>query len=249
MITDDQIRQFEEVGTVTIDGLFTAREIDEAGTLVQRLDAEGKLGGYADYLIEPVLLNLIQHPFLEQAAQRFLHAKEVEFVAWAARQKNPQPGAEFRLDGEHVDVSYNRAALNAVPRQMLVSFLLWFTDVTPNRAPFMYRPGSHRQIADYLGDSLSQADNPLHAETLPKLDYSEPVPILAKAGQISVLTTSMVHSGSVNTGQEPRRVMFINFKPRGYEVRFNMVDAERRKAYLQELKAAFRPERRSILPV
>ena len=81
------------------------------------------------------------------------------------------------------------------------------------------------------------------------LAYAEPVPILARAGQISALTTSLVHSGSVNTGNLPRRVMFINFKPKGYEVRFNMVDAERRAAYLRELKAAFRPERRHLLPL
>ncbi len=247
--SDEQVRQFEQVGAVTFDGPFPPAQIQAVSDLVARLDAEKKLGGYADYFVEPLLVDVIQHPFFEEAAKRFLHAPEVEFVNWAARQKGAQPGQVFALDGEHVDVSYHRLSLESVPRRMLVSFWLWLTDVTIDRGPFMFRPGSHRQIAEHWGDDGAHAENPLMSNQLPALAYAEPVPVLAKAGQVSALTTATVHSGSVNTGTQPRRAMVINYQPRGHEVRFNMIDAAKRVAHLRELRAAMRPERRRLIPL
>jgi ectoine hydroxylase-related dioxygenase (phytanoyl-CoA dioxygenase family) len=151
----------------------------------------------------------------------------------AARQKKPTPGAPFGQEEEHVDCGYSPEDLLAVPRRMLVSFLVWFTDVSLDRGPFMYRPGSHRQLAEHYATRPPGTDNYLPASALPSLTYAEPTPVLARAGQISVLTTATVHSASVNTGRLPRRVMFIIFKSKGFDVPFNMSEAKRRTAYLQ----------------
>jgi ectoine hydroxylase-related dioxygenase (phytanoyl-CoA dioxygenase family) len=249
MITEAQISQFERDGAVTIDGPFSSEQIATTGELIGRLDAEKKLGGAADYLTEPVLLEIIQHPFLEEVAQQVLRSPQVEFAAMAARQKQPTPDAPFAQEEEHVDCGYSPEDLLAVPRRMLVSFLVWFTDVTLDRGPFMYRPGSHRQLAEHYATRPPGTDNYLPVSALPPLPYAEPRPIIARAGQISVLTTATVHSASVNTGMLPRRVMFIIFKSKGYDVPFNMSEAERRTAYLRTLHETFRPERRHILPL
>lgn len=247
MITDAHRLEFEEFGATTIDSPFIAEEIERGGQAIADLHGRPKTGGYADYVIEPVLLDFIQHPFFETAAREVLLADEVEFVAWAARQNDPQPGAQFAMLGEHVDISYNRAALDATPRRMLASFLLWFTDTNLERGPFMYRRGSHRQIAEHFGDAPVDCDNPLYADDIPRLDYADPEPLVARAGQVSVVTTALVHSGSVNVGTLPRRVMFIVYKPKGVEIRFNMRDAERRREYMKELRGALRPERRHLV--
>jgi hypothetical protein len=101
---------------------------------------------------------------------------------------------------------------------------------------------------DLLGAPANGSENYLSAKHLPKLSYADPQPILAKAGQISVVTTATIHSASVNTGQTPRLVLFTIWKPRGFHVPFNMTDAARREEHYQAMREVFRPDRRHLVP-
>jgi hypothetical protein len=202
----------------------------------------------ADYTTDPVILDILQHPFLEGVAKAVLRADAVEFAALAARQNKPQPGAPFGLIDEHIDVGYAPSDWEVTPRRMVVSILVWLTDVKMDSGPMMIRPGSHRMLMDHLGAPAKGSENYLSAKHLPKLPFAEPEPILAKAGQISVVTTATVHSASVNTGTTPRLVLFTVWKPKGHYVPFNMTDAKRREEHYAELRTALRPERRHLVP-
>jgi hypothetical protein len=46
---------------------------------------------------------------------------------------------------------------------------------------------------------------------LPPLPFTEPIPLTAKAGQVSVLTTAMVHGASTNVDSELRRNLVFTF--------------------------------------
>jgi ectoine hydroxylase-related dioxygenase (phytanoyl-CoA dioxygenase family) len=131
---------------------------------------------------------------------------------------------------------------------MICGLLLWLTDVTMDRAPLMYQPGTHRKIAAAMDRDPQYIDNPVGTDRLPELNLPEPRPLLVRQGDVSVLTTSMIHGASSNTGTRDRKVMFINFVPQGVEVRANMDHVEARNAYLSELRRHFRPDRRHILP-
>lgn len=251
LISEEQVREFEQCGAVTLHGPFSHEDITRANERMDELSAPNLGDGSKSLDTDEVLLNFVQHPALEEAAKQFLHADEVEFVAWTATQRNPQPDTPFHLESEHQDVRYSLCDLDAIPHRMLVTFLVWLTDVTMDRAPLMYRPASHRQVAAYISETESPSYRlckvlNYSGENLPSLDYSEPQPILAKAGQVSVVTTSLIHSASSNSGTLPRRVLFISFAPKGMPVSFGNND-EQQVQYRNKLRALFRPERLHLL--
>jgi ectoine hydroxylase-related dioxygenase (phytanoyl-CoA dioxygenase family) len=196
---------------------------------------------------DPELLEIIQHPFFEEVAKRALRADEVRFFQTAITTSYPQPDTRFSFD-QHVDIQYCLSDLNAVPRRMICSYFLWISDVNERRAPMMVRPGSHWLIAEererdpvlrngaprVAGASLAQ---------LPALAYADPIPLVARAGQVSVLTTATVHGASVNVDTAPRKAMVITFTAAGVEIALPPDQAEQKRAYDQELRLRLRPER------
>ncbi|MCZ7643719.1 MAG: phytanoyl-CoA dioxygenase family protein [Planctomycetota bacterium] len=256
MLSAMQIDRFAREGAVTLDTPFTEDLVEAAAAELDRLcpyipdpargDNAFRVQRSNDYH-EPALLELIQHPFLEQVARRILGAEAVDFFATAIAKTYPQPGEAFRF-WEHVDIKYATTDLDAVPRRMVCSCLVWLTDVTPDRAPLMYRPGSHRQIAAAMDRRPEYIDNPQNFEHLPRLDYAAPVPLLARKGQLTACTTSTVHGASNCTGTQPRKVLFATFVPKGFEIRANMASVNKRQKYVESLRPRLRPERRHILP-
>ena len=116
---------------------------------------------------------------------------------------------------EHLDSVLNRKSFEEVPRQMWVHLILWLTPVTPDRGPFMYRPRSHRQIAEYRDDLPLVAGN-VKKEGMPDLPYAELGPVLVEsAGQVSVLTLATAHGSSKVTSPHPRKAIFLGFKAKG----------------------------------
>jgi hypothetical protein len=74
------------------------------------------------------------------------------------------------------------------------------------------------------------------------------VPVLARAGQITVCTTAAIHGASICTGQLPRMVVFLPFSPKGMPMRVNMAIADRLCAFNRELRLRFRPDRVHLVP-
>jgi hypothetical protein len=254
MISACEIEQFDKAGAVTIDSPFTDAQLNAADEVFDRLLVQQKPANgtktptriQRDGCLEPALLDIIQHPFMEETTRRTLRAEEVEFFAHAIVKSYPEPDEPFSF-WEHVDIKYSTSDLDEVPKRMICSCLLWLTDVTPDRAPLMFRPGSHRLIATDVDKNNSYIDNPQPFQALPKLPYADPVPVLARRGQVTVCTTATVHGASVNTGTKDRKVMFVTFVPKGYEIRANMSSIEFRRNCLREMRKLLRPERRHII--
>jgi hypothetical protein len=131
-------------------------------------------------------------------------------------------------------------------------YFLWLTDVTERRAPLMLRPGSHLLIAaererDPALRGASPAVAGVSLAQLPALPYADPIPLTARAGQVSVLTTATVHGASTNIDTEPRRVMVITFTAAGVEIVLPPAGTEQKRAYDQELRRRLRPDRAHIV--
>lgn len=260
MITDQQLRRFIEEGAVTIDTPLTAAQIAEASATLDRLlpFTTGREGQPARYRAgmtcsydDPALVEIIQHPFFEEVAKRCLRADQVHFFQTAITTSYPQPDTPFSFD-QHVDIQYSLSDLNAAPRRMICSYFLWLTDVNERRAPLMLRPGSHWLIAAQrehdpeLRDAAPRVVGTSLAR-LPALDYAGPIPLTARAGQVSVLTTAAVHGASVNVDTAPRKVMVITFTAAGVEIALPPDQAEQKRAYDRELRRQLRPERAHIV--
>jgi ectoine hydroxylase-related dioxygenase (phytanoyl-CoA dioxygenase family) len=260
MITDQELRQFIEEGAVTIDTPLTEAQIAAASAAFDRrlpfsAPQDGRPPRYRVSMTcscdDPELLEIIQHPFFEEVAKRALRAQEVQFFQTAITTSYPEPDTPFSFD-QHVDIQYSLSDLNAVPRGMVCSYFLWLSDVNERRAPMMVRPRSHWLIAGErerhpeLRDGSPRVSGASLAQ-LPALAYADPVPLVARAGQVSVLTTATVHGASVNVDTEPRKAMVITFTAAGVEIGLPTDQAEQKRAYDRELSRRLRPERAHIV--
>jgi hypothetical protein len=260
MITDHEARQFIDEGAVTVETPLTPAQIAAAVATLDRLlpfqpASEDRPARYRAAMTcsydDEALLEIIAHPFFEEVAKKALRADDVRFFQTAITTAYPQPDTPWSFE-QHVDIQYCRSDLERAPRRMICSFFLWLTDVNERRAPMMFRPGSHWLLADYRErDPELRGVVPLVAPTslakLPSLDYAEPVPLLARAGQVSVLTTGAVHGASVNVDDAPRKGMVITFTAAGVEIGLPPNQAEQKRAYDRALRERLRPERRHIV--
>ena len=262
MITDRELQQFAEVGAVTIDTPLSQEQVEAAAAVFDRLlpfcepkEVESprfRLGATCSFY-QAELLDIIQHPFFEDVAKRVLKADAVYFFQTAMAITYPQPNTPFSFD-QHVDIQYCLADLEAIPRRMVCSYFLWISDVNERRAPLMYRPGSHIRIAAErqedpdLKDAVPQVAG-TSLNQLKDLQYTDPIPIVARAGQVSVLTTAMVHGASVNVDSLPRKVLVLTFTAKGVEIGLPANQAEAKQAYDRELRQHLLPERKHIVPI
>ena len=116
----------------------------------------------------------------------------------------------------------------------------------------MFRPESHLLIGTEREKSSSTRGvvptvEGVKMSNLPELPYVDPIPIVAKAGQVSVLTTSTVHGASVNLDSEPRKAFIVTFHANEVEIGLPANQAEMKHKYDRELKRRLRPERLHIL--
>lgn len=246
MMTQTELATMERDGFVTIDTPFTPAELEAAIAAAERV-CGGKPDAFiGNELTDPALLHLMLHPFVEAAAKQMLRSDDVGLRAVALRKTSPRAGAMPALEGEHADIRFTLEDVDANPRRILCTILIWLTDVTPTRAPFMFRPGSLRQIAaQWTGPAVVAAH---HLAGLPKLDYAEPVPVLARAGQISVGSTGAIHSGSINTDTKPRIVIFTQFQSRGVTpVTFDAGQQKGFDEYMAKVKPLVDPSRQRLL--
>jgi len=260
-MTDDEVRQFWEVGAITIDTPLTEAQVEAASAALDRLipfqaAGEGQRPRYRTSqtcsYYDPEILDIIQHPFFEEIAKQVLRTEEARFYQTAITAAYPQPDTPWSYE-QHVDIQYTLSDFQAIPRRIICSFFLWLTDVNAQRAPMMVSPGSHLLLA-----AANEADperredtdkvRPASLAQLPALNYADPVPLLAKAGQVSVLTTSAVHGASVNVDSAPRKNLVFTFTAAGVEIGLPPAEEAQRRAYNQELRKRLRPERAHIIP-
>jgi ectoine hydroxylase-related dioxygenase (phytanoyl-CoA dioxygenase family) len=254
-MTEEEVRRFDGDGAVTIDTPLTPRQVGDAAAAMDRLlpfrEGDFRPSRTCSYY-DPELLEVLQHPFFEETARTVLHADRVHFFQTAIVTAYPQPEAPFGF-WQHVDLRYRLSDFRAVPKKILCSFFLWLTDVNERRAPMMFRPGSHLLLAEAIGRNPEWADGPPRVapaplEALPALPYADPIPLTARAGQVSVLTTAAVHGASVNVDREPRKNLVLTFLAAGTEIGLPPAEEEQKREYHRGLRERFRPERLHLLP-
>ena len=251
---DRELQQFDMDGCVTIDTPLTCEQISAASAAFDRLmpfRAGLARASLTCSYYDSELIEIIQHPFFEEAAKSILRSDDVRFFQTAIVTAWPEPDKPFSF-WQHVDIQYPLADFRAIPRRIICSFFLWITDVNERRAPMMLRPGSHLLIAEererdprWSGEAAVVAPTPL--ERLPALPYSDPIPLLARAGQVSVLTTAAVHGASVNVDDEPRKNLVITFTTAELNIGLTPTEEAQKREYDAGLRARFRPDRIHIL--
>ena len=253
-LTEEQVRCFDEAGAVTIETPLTPRQIADAAAAMDRLlpfrDGQFRVSRTCDY-DDPALVDILQHPFFEAVAKRVLQAEQVHFFQTAILNAYPEPGLPFDF-WQHVDIQFRLSDFEAVPKRILCSFFLWLTDVNEKRAPMMVRPGSHLLLARRRENETDAGTvarvAPMMLKDLPDLPFAEPIPLTAKAGQVSVLTTATVHGASTNVDTELRRNLVFTFTAADVPIGLPPEEERQKREYHKVLRERMRPERVHLLP-
>ncbi len=250
LVTDDDVHNFVHRGAAVLTDLVPMPIIDTASEGMDAFYANHptKSTGIVEYPIEDRLLDLYQHEHLEQAAQKILGSDTVEFISAAFLHTEPQGGEwSYNPDSEHVDICFNLDELLGIPRRVCLMYMVFLDDIPADRAPTVIRPGSHKLLSQYYGSKEAPKDHPQNIKDLPDLGYADPVPLTGSKGQIAASTTALVHTGSRNASDKPRKLLFIGFTATGTNLRFNVDREDKRLHFLQTLREQFRPHRRHIL--
>ena len=235
-------------GLAVVDDLVPFYVIDQASKSFDDLYAGTNPTGIIEQPTGAGIEALYQHPDLERAAKVILQADAVDLVHSAALHTMPADGEwSYSTDTEHVDIQFNEDDWLGAPRRILFTFMIFMDDVTPNRAPTVVRPGSHLQIARQWGSEPAYQDHPVWMNDLPALDYADPVPVVGRKGQVAISSTAIVHAGSRNVSDRPRKMLFVYFAPRGLNLRFNIDREDRRVSFLRGLADRFDPDRGHIV--
>jgi hypothetical protein len=252
-ISDHDVQRFLDTGAITVDTPLPAEVIETAASIIDNrlpfVPAADR--GAANYrygetcsFFDPGLIAVIEHPYFEAVAQRILDAHAVRIFQTAITIVYPQPDAPWGFE-QHVDVHYREHDWRAQPRRVICSFFLWLSDVNDQRAPMVCRPGSHRLLA-----REGRRGHPHVAgvglDDLPPRDYGKPTPILARAGQLSIVTTAMVHGSSVNVDVQPRRALIMTYTARGVRIDLPADQEVERRRYLRTLAEHLSPARRHL---
>ncbi len=218
-------------------------------------------------LLAPPFVQIIEHPFFEQVTNRLLHTDRAVVIGSAVGKTHPEPGAKFKVS-EHTDITYSMADMTSVPRRMDISYFLWLSDVDEKCAPLIYRPGSHRLIAQHMGELPRYVHVPFepddycnvtdihtlpvisatHREHWPDLEYPQPVPCIARAGQATIINQAAIHTASTNRGKTSRKTFIISFRPHDIVIGKKKTRLEKRRQYLRNLKHQLSPDRRHLIP-
>ena len=207
-------------------------------------------GGRLYEYYNPVLLNIYQHPFIEGATKQLLYSDEVTFHGFTMSKTYPLRISK-KVSGEHVDSKYRYSEFMARPRRIGITAMIYFTDVTPERAPIKIWPGSHIPIGKYYDDHPNLLDTEGSPRPdLPNFPFGDPIEILANAGQITFFVESILHGASENTDTEARKVIYIGLKPKDlvYRVRKRTKSKSELINFYKEMSHHLRVDRRHLLP-
>jgi len=276
-ITDEQVEAFGRDGSVTVDTPLTTQTLDAASRLMdERLslssDKRNPPGSVPqrfrikqNQTLDPPFVRIVEEPFLERLAQRLLHTDSVILKEASLRNTYPQPGAQCEMT-EHTDMTLSLSDLESRPRRMSVGLFVWISDVDEQCAPLMIRPGSHRQIAQFMGDNPRYIHGPWKQEEFvnvpdasslpvgigtfpdqwPDLEYADPVACVARAGQVTAVNPATIHGASTNVGRTNRKTLIIGMQPKSIELGETKQRHEGRVEYLRRIRNVLSPHRRHI---
>lgn len=220
-ITEDQIRDFYEVGFFVIPQLFKKSEIQEISQCFDRLQKVAEQitsteiingtqfvveGSRIDRIVwmggaEPSLLKYGEDPRLLVPISQILNVNEVNQLICQGHYKLPGDQVSFNWHQDTQHRGYGSIDWNDVDQKgSYVQTLMAIDESTLENGPVKFIPYSVKR--GYLG--LDQHPNPTDL-----FDINEAVPLIMQPGDVAFFSPYAIHGSDANNSDNPRRV-FIN---------------------------------------
>jgi ectoine hydroxylase-related dioxygenase (phytanoyl-CoA dioxygenase family) len=195
VVLNTDVERFEEHGYVVVPEVASR---EEAGALWSAIEGmPGNPHGGVRLVNERQLLQderffeVVTSPKLVEVARRLV-GDDVQALDHVALETPPggSPGGNGRERSWHTDFAYVGDPL------LVVTANVYLQDLTDETGPLYCRPGTHRERLLGTGEQLS--DQPLEDE----------LKITIPAGTAVVFHSNLLHCGSPNRTDRPRRLLF-----------------------------------------
>ncbi|HEX2943608.1 MAG TPA: phytanoyl-CoA dioxygenase family protein [Rhodopila sp.] len=223
MLSQAQIDEYNEVGAIVVPDVLTAEEVqtlsDVTDGFVQR--ARG-LTGHTDiydledshtpdnprvrrikaaHLHDPAYAALVRHPKIISVLQS-LWGPDIRFDTAKLNLKCAGFGAPVEWHQDWAFYPHTNDNLAAVG--------VMFDDMAMENGPLMIIPGSHKgPTYDHHADGVfCGAMDPANHD----VDYTKAVPLLGRAGSITVHHVRAVHGSAPNVSDRDRRLLLFQFR-------------------------------------
>jgi phytanoyl-CoA hydroxylase len=223
LLTAAQIKEYNEVGAIVVPDVLTPAEVAQLSAVTDGFVERAKgLTGHTD------IYDLEDSHTAEHPRVRRIKAASTQDPAYGALVRHPKIVAVLR-DLWGPDIRFDSAKLNmkcagfGAPVEWhqdwafyphtnddLAAVGVMFDDMAMENGPLMIIPGSHRgPIFDHHVDGVfAGAMNPENRD----VDYSKAIPLLGKAGSITVHHVRAVHGSAPNVSDRDRRLLLFQFR-------------------------------------
>ena len=223
MLTQAQIQEYNEIGAIVVPDVLTPDE-------VQRLRAvtDGFVDRARGLSAHNEIYDLEDSHTPENPRVRRIKSAQLQHAEYAALTRHPRILAVLK-DLWGPDIRFDSAKLNmkcagfGAPVEWhqdwafyphtnddLAAVGVMFDDMAMENGPLMIIPGSHRgPTYDHHAEGVfCGAMDPTNRD----VDYSKAIPLLGKAGSITVHHVRAVHGSAPNVSDKDRRLLLFQFR-------------------------------------
>ncbi len=223
MLTAAQVAEYNEVGAIVVPNVLTDQEVAHLRAVTDGfVDRARGLTGHNE------IYDLEDSHSAENPRVRRIKAAHLHDPAYGALTMHPKILAVLK-DLWGPDIRFDSAKLNlkcagfGAPVEWhqdwafyphtnddLAAVGVMFDDMAMENGPLMIMPGSHRgPIYDHHADGVfCGAMDPANHD----VDYSKAIPLLGKAGSITVHHVRAVHGSAPNVSDHDRRLLLFQFR-------------------------------------
>jgi len=223
MLTEAQIAEYNEIGAIVVPDVLTPAEVrtlsDVTDGFVQRargLTAHDEIYDLEDshtpdtprvrrikaaHLHDPAYAALMRHPKIIAVLQA-LWGPDIRFDTAKLNMKCAGFGAPVEWHQDWAFYPHTNDNLAAVG--------VMFDDMAMENGPLMIIPGSHKgpTFDHHAGGVFCGAMDPSRND----VDYGKAIPLLGKAGSITVHHVRAVHGSAPNVSDRDRRLLLFQFR-------------------------------------
>ena len=200
----EQINQYNEDGYISPLNVLSENEAGEIREEIERIEKDWPnelegLGRNYIHLISPVFDKIPHNPKILDAVESII-GKDILVCGTTLFIKNPNEKGYVSF---HQDAKY----IGLEPHNWVTAWIA-ITDSNEDNGCMRMWPGSHKNNLRYHNQKFDQNNLLTRGQTVEDVPIDDTVPIILKAGQMSLHHPTIVHGSGINKSKD-RRIGFV----------------------------------------